>query len=83
MTEVAGVLHREFDVGVLSTGRYAFYERLGWERWAGPTAVRQTDGRVVRTPEDDDGIMALRFGRSGQLSLATPLVCEARPGDDW
>jgi aminoglycoside 2'-N-acetyltransferase I len=83
MTELAGVMHREFDVGVLSTGRHAFYERLGWERWAGPTAVRQADGRVVRTPEDDDGIMVLRFGRSRQLLPTAPLVCDVRPGDDW
>src|SRR5262245_23905542 len=24
-----------FDFGALSTGRHAFYERLGWERWHG------------------------------------------------
>jgi aminoglycoside 2'-N-acetyltransferase I len=30
--EIAG-----FDLGALGTERSAFYERLGWERWAGST----------------------------------------------
>lgn len=76
------VLRREFDMGALSTGAHAFYERLGWERWRGPTYVRRPDGHLVRTPDEDDGIMALRFG-SMRWDLSMPISCEPRPGDDW
>lgn len=82
MTEAAKVVRREFDVGVLSTGRHRFYERLGWERWRGPTFVRR-EGQPVRTPDEDDGIMVLRFGLSVDLEPAAPIVCESRRGDDW
>lgn len=75
------VLRREFDMGTLSTGAHGFYERLGWERWRGPTYVRRPDG-IVRTPGEDDGIMALRFG-STHPDLSLPISCEGRPGDDW
>jgi aminoglycoside 2'-N-acetyltransferase I len=76
------ILRREFDMGALSTGAHGFYERLGWERWHGPTYVRRPDG-TVRTPDEDDGIMVLRFGSSAQLDLSLPLSCAARAGDDW
>jgi aminoglycoside 2'-N-acetyltransferase I len=82
MTAVAEVLRRHHDLGALSTGAPAFYERLGWERWRGPTSVRR-GGRLVRTPDEDDGIMVLRFGRSTTLDLGAALSCEARIGDDW
>ncbi|MFA9431980.1 GNAT family N-acetyltransferase [Egicoccus sp. AB-alg2] len=82
MAEVAELLRRRHDLGVLSTGRHAFYERLGWERWQGPTYVR--DGTALtRTPDEDDGIMVLRFGATRALPLNAPMVCEARDGDDW
>lgn len=67
---------------MLSTSAHAFYEALGWERWQGPTYVR--DGEtVVRTEDEDDGIMVLRNGPSAGLDLAQALTCDARPGDDW
>ena len=82
MTEAAGVLRREFDLGVLSTGRSEFYQSLGWERWQGPTFVR-TGGQLVRTEDEDDGIMVLRFGPSQEVDLTAPISCDSRPGDDW
>ena len=82
MTEAATILHGEFEVGVLSTGHHRFYERLGWERWRGATYVRQPRG-IVRTADEDEGIMVLRFGASEELALTDPIVCEARSGDDW
>lgn len=72
----------EFQLGVLSTSSHAFYERLGWERWQGPTFVRHDD-HVVRTADEDDGIMVLRYGAAGNLDLGLPLCCESRAGDDW
>ena len=82
MAEVARVLHATFELGVLSTGLRDFYERNGWERWQGPTFVRDgTD--LVRTDDDDDGIMVLRFGRSESIDPRAPIACERRAGDDW
>jgi aminoglycoside 2'-N-acetyltransferase I len=77
------VLRREFAFGALSTGEHGFYERLGWERWRGPTYVRGASGTVVRTADEDDGIMVLRFGASAALDLGAALTGEERPGDDW
>lgn len=71
-----------FDLGVLSTEHHSFYERLGWERWQGPTFVIRNRKRT-RTPDEDDGIMVLRFGPGAELSLRDPIACWSRRGDDW
>jgi aminoglycoside 2'-N-acetyltransferase I len=72
----------EFEIGALGTGEFGFYERLGWERWQGPTATR-TDSGIVRTPEDDGGIMIRRTPLTGPLDLTETIVCDARDGDVW
>ncbi|MPZ23668.1 MAG: GNAT family N-acetyltransferase [Dehalococcoidia bacterium] len=82
MSELARVLRREFEMGALSSDRHHFYERLGWQRWRGPTYVRDGD-RIIRTAHEDDGIMALVFGPTEQMDLTAPIICEARSGDDW
>ena len=82
MSEVRGLLHRGFEMGALSTGRHAFYSRLGWVHWGGPTYVREGQ-ETVRTPDEDDGIMVLRFGPSAEIDLTAPITCHTRPGDDW
>ncbi|MBA2529910.1 MAG: GNAT family N-acetyltransferase [Euzebyales bacterium] len=82
MSQAMHVLRAEFELGALSTSRHGFYERLGWERWRGPTFVRH--GReLVRSEGEDEGVMVLRFGHSLQLDLDAPISCEARTGDDW
>lgn len=83
MRALAPVIARDYDVGALSTGEWHFYERLGWERWQGPTWVRHADGRRERTPDDDDGLMILRTARTPALDVSAALACEARPGDAW
>jgi aminoglycoside 2'-N-acetyltransferase I len=82
MREIDDLIRRHHEMGALSTGEHGFYERLGWERWRGPTFVRR-DGATVRTPDEDDGIMVLRFGPTAAVDLGAALSCEARPGDDW
>jgi hypothetical protein len=72
----------EYEIGALGTGEQAFYERLGWERWQGPTFERTVDGDV-RTPGEDDGVMILRVATSPALTLRERLSCEWRPGDSW
>jgi aminoglycoside 2'-N-acetyltransferase I len=82
MTELSQVVRREFEMGALSTDRHGFYERLGWERWQGPTFVRR-GSRSIRTEDEDDGLMVLRFGPSADVELSARLTCEGRDGDDW
>jgi aminoglycoside 2'-N-acetyltransferase I len=82
MTEVSALLHDEFEIGALSTGLPGFYGRLGWERWQGPTFARHGERRL-RTEDDDDGVMVLRFDATSTVDLTSALTCEGREGDDW
>jgi aminoglycoside 2'-N-acetyltransferase I len=70
------------QIGLLSTSRQGFYERLGWERWLGPSFVRR-GATLARTPDEDDGLMVLRFGPSAGLDRSCSVTCEERTGDDW
>lgn len=83
MTPIGDVIHQHFEVGVLSSGEWRFYERLGWERWRGPSSLRTADGRLERTPDDDEGVMILRVAASRDLDVAAPIACESRAGDPW
>jgi aminoglycoside 2'-N-acetyltransferase I len=71
-----------YELGALSTGLHDFYQRFGWERWKGPTFV-QAGPVLIRTPDDDDGVMVLRVGASEGVDLGSPITCERRVGDDW
>jgi len=82
MAEVADVIIEGYELGALSTGSPGFYERLGWERWTGPTYVRTTAG-TVRTAEDDDGILVLVVPASPPIDPAESISCEDRTGDVW
>jgi aminoglycoside 2'-N-acetyltransferase I len=82
MRQVAQLLRSEFEMGALSTGVHDFYERLGWKRWLGPTYVRH-GSELVRTEEEDAGVMALPFGPSQDIDLTTSISCRSRSGDDW
>jgi aminoglycoside 2'-N-acetyltransferase I len=82
MTELDAIIRSRFEMGALATGEHAFYQRLGWRSWQGPTAVRR--GRdAVRTPDDDDAIMVLLFERTTDVDLSSLLVCDDRLGDVW
>ena len=72
-----------FELGCLGTGEWPFYERLGWERWQGPSFVRLGDGTLERSADDDDGIMILRTPSTPPLDLRAPITCGWRPGDSW
>ena len=82
MAAATDEIRAHYELGALGTGRHSFYERLGWERWRGPTFVRTSRG-LLRTAEDDDGVMVLRHGASAEVDLAAPISCEERAGDDW
>jgi aminoglycoside 2'-N-acetyltransferase I len=82
MTVIDDWIRDRFELGALGTGRYAFYERLGWRRWAGPSAVRAADG-LRATPDADGYIMVLPTPASPPLGLDAPISCDWRPGDVW
>jgi len=82
MTELTARLVDRHDVGLLATRVHDFYEAMGWERWRGPTFVRTAAG-LVRTADEDDGIMVYRFGPSVDLDLTDAITCDERVGDDW
>jgi aminoglycoside 2'-N-acetyltransferase I len=71
-----------YRLGALATSKHGFYERLGWERWEGPTFVRISGG-LRHTPEEDHAIMVLRTPTTPALDLRAPISCEWRPGDLW
>ena len=71
----------QFPLCALSTSSHAFYTRLGWRRWRGPSWVRNADGTRRRSPEEDGGIMVRPT--DGAMLLTEPISCEARIGDDW
>lgn len=82
MTDVATYIDDRFDLGVLSTGRPSFYERLGWRIWTGPSFVRAAAG-LHRTQDDDGDILVLPTRSSPSLDLAASISCDWRSGDVW
>ena len=82
MGDVAAEIRSGYEFGVLGTGRRAFYTRLGWQVWLGPTNVVR-EGGWERSPEDDGYVLVLRFGPSADIAITHPIACEERPGDDW
>jgi aminoglycoside 2'-N-acetyltransferase I len=82
MRAIDEVIVRDFELGALSTGAHAFFERLGWERWLGRTGVRTAAG-VELTPDDDAGIMVLRTPTSPPFDPRGLLSCDWREGDVW
>jgi len=73
----------EADLGVLSTGTPAFYEPLGWERWLGPTSVREPDGTTTLTPEEDGFVHVLRTPKTPvDLDLMAPIGRDRRDADE-
>jgi aminoglycoside 2'-N-acetyltransferase I len=83
MSRVTDLIRAQFELGALSTSRWPFYARLGWERWHGPTCVRTADGGVMRSEEEDDSVMILRCARSSNISVTDPISCDLRAGDSW
>jgi aminoglycoside 2'-N-acetyltransferase I len=83
MRDVGAIITARYQLGALGTGRHAFYERLGWRTWRGPTSVRTTAGDQP-TPEDDGSLLVLRTPTTPRdLDHADPISCEWRGGDVW
>lgn len=82
MREVATHIVERYELGALGTGSHAFYERLGWQTWRGPSYVRTSKG-LQRTADEDGYILVLGTPSSPLLDLTTSISCEWRPGDVW
>ena len=82
MREVDAYIDQSFQLGALGTDRFAFYERLGWVVWKGPTSVR-TDSGLARTTEEDGYVLVRLTPTSPELDLSAPISCDWRSGDVW
>jgi aminoglycoside 2'-N-acetyltransferase I len=84
MKPVEAEIRGRFELGALGSGRHAFYERLGWRTWRGPSAVRTETGEQ-RTPDEDGYILVLETPSTPvrPLDLDAPISCDWRPGDVW
>jgi aminoglycoside 2'-N-acetyltransferase I len=82
LRQVASLVRSDFEVGALSTGRRDFYQRFGWEPWRGPSYVQRAE-TLIRTADEDDGLMVLRCGPSAGVDLTDAIACWSRSGDDW
>jgi aminoglycoside 2'-N-acetyltransferase I len=71
----------DYDLGSLSPSDAAFYERLGWESWRGPTAIRLPEGGLLDTTGED--VMILRLFRTPALDLNSRLTAEWRRAELW
>lgn len=83
MTEVAAHIDDRYRLGALDTGSPAFYERLGWVLWRGPTSVASPSGEITPTPYEDGAVMVRHTPATPTLDLDGPLTCDWRPGDAW
>lgn len=84
MREIGRIIGEEYQLGALATGSNAFYERLGWETWIGPTAVRMVDGERVRSADQDGHVMILRTPRTPPgMSPDAPIAVDWRSEEPW
>ena len=70
-----------WQLAALSPSDAAFYERLGWEQWRGPLAIRH-DGRLEPSP-DGEQVMIQRLPRTPPLDMTALLTAEWREGELW
>ncbi len=84
MREAERTIRQRYQLGGLSDGSDipGFYERLGWQRWQGPTFVASAEG-PIRTADEDGSVMVLRTPSTGDLELTAALTCDWRNGDVW
>ncbi|MGQ0609414.1 MAG: GNAT family N-acetyltransferase [Chloroflexota bacterium] len=84
MREIGRIIGEQYELGALATGTSAFYERLGWETWTGPTGLRTADGERVRTVDEDGHVMVMRTPRSpDDLDLDAPIAVDWRAEEPW
>jgi aminoglycoside 2'-N-acetyltransferase I len=82
MEAVDAFVDERFELGVLGTGRHAFYERLGWTTWRGQAFVRTPSG-PRRTPDEEGFILVRTTASTPPLDPDATISCDWRPGDVW
>ena len=82
MEVIDGMLDEGYELGALGTGSHAFYERLGWVAWLGPTWIRERDGRRMRSADEDGNILVRMTPKTPGLDLSLPIAVDWRPGDE-
>lgn len=84
MDVIDAKIDESFELGALGTGSREFYTRLGWVVWEGPTWIRERDGSLVRSPDEDGGIMVRMTPMTPpDLDLSLPIAVDWRPGEVW
>ena len=84
MRRAGQIILEEYALGALATTAHSFYEKVGWERWLGPTSVRTPDGERVRSARRDGEVMILRTPRTpSDLRGDEPIAVDWRAGEPW
>lgn len=84
MEVIDAMVDERYELGALGTGSHGFYERLSWVVWRGPTWIRERDGRLLRSPDEDGGIMVRTTPATPKgLDLSLPIAVDWRPGEVW
>ncbi|MEW2115280.1 GNAT family N-acetyltransferase [Streptomyces sp. NPDC005474] len=74
-------VRNNYDIGVFAASKYAFYERLGWEKWRGPTFIETEHGIEPRGPAR--GAVMFRLPKHSTIDPDAELVTDMRKGDPW
>jgi aminoglycoside 2'-N-acetyltransferase I len=83
MEVIDSMIEEGYELGALGTGSHGFYEQLGWVVWRGPTWIRERDGRLLRSPDEDGDIMIRMTPTTPGLDLSLPIAVDWRPGEVW
>jgi len=84
MERIDRMLDEGYELGALGTGSHEFYRRLGWLVWEGPTWIRERDGSLQRSPNEDGDIMVRPTPMTPpDLDLSLPIAVDWRPGEVW
>lgn len=81
MGAVNGIVRGAYALGALSSSEAGrgLYLAQGWQPWQGRTFAMTPEG-VVRTEEEDDGVLVLP---ANGIELTGDLACDWREGDLW
>lgn len=84
MEVIDDMVDQGYELGALGTGSHGFYTRLGWVVWRGPTWIRERDGSLKRSPDEDGDIMVRMTPTTPpELDLSSPISVDWRPGEVW
>ena len=81
MEEITKICKSQYQFSMLSTGEKDFYRRFGWVDFKGESYVDLGE-RVVRSEEEDEGLMYLGVGNYLNVS-PLKVICKSRSGDAW